>query len=109
MENNRKTRILVYDSGCPKCRFISKVVKIFDLRQKFAYYSLRDKKGVKLLHEFFQIIPYNFHFVIDDKDLCYTGIKAIPIILYEIILGLLWPYGSKGPFWIQRTISKISH
>ena len=57
MEEQQKSRILIYDAGCPKCRFISKVVKIFDLRQKFAYYSIREKKGVKLLHEFFRVIP----------------------------------------------------
>ena len=103
MEEQQKSRILIYDAGCPKCRFISKVVKIFDLRQKFAYYSIREKKGVKLLHEFFRVIPYNFHFVVDDKDICYTGLKAIPIILYEIIIGLLWPYGSNGPYWIPHS------
>ena len=103
MEQKRKTKILVYDNGCPKCRFICAVVKMFDLRQKFDYYGLRENRGKKLLKEFFRIIPYNFHFVVDDKDLCYSGIKAIPIILYELILGLLWPYGSNGPHWIHRT------
>lgn len=102
MEQKRKNFVLVYDNGCPKCRFISKVVRMFDLRQKFDYFGLREKRGQRLLLEFFRIIPYNFHFVVDDKDLCYSGIKAIPIILYELILGLLWPYGSH-PDWIHRS------
>ena len=98
----KKTKILVYDPSCPKCRFIGKLVKIFDLRSKFAYYSIRSKESAQLLHEFFRVIPYNFHFIIDDKDLCYSGLKAIPLILYEIMTGLLWPYGSEGPFWIHK-------
>ena len=102
----QKQKILIYDAGCPKCRFISKLVRIFDLRQKFGYYSIRSKEGAKLLHEFFRVIPYNFHFIIDDKDLCYSGLKAIPLILYELIIGLIWPYGSNGPFWIDKSSIK---
>jgi predicted DCC family thiol-disulfide oxidoreductase YuxK len=101
-----QTRILIYDPKCPKCRFIGKIVRIFDISQKFKYYNLRSSSAAKLLHEFFRVIPYNFHFIIDDKDLCYTGIKAIPLILYEIITGLLWPYGSSGPYWIAKSSIK---
>jgi len=98
----KSTKILVYDPHCPKCRFLGKIVRLFDIKQKFSYFDIRTKEASKLLHDFFRIIPYNFHFIIDDKDLCYTGIKAIPIVLYELIIGLLWPYGGKGPYWIAK-------
>ena len=104
----KKNKILVYDPGCPKCRFIGKLVRIFDLRSKFTYYSIRSKESSLLLHDFFKNFPYNFHFIIDDKDLCYSGLKAIPLIFYEIILGVLWPYGSEGPFWMHHSPSQNS-
>ena len=95
-------KVLVYDPACPYCRFIGKLVKIFDIKQKLTYYPIRTKQASSLLHDFFEIIPYNFHFVYDNKDLCYTGLKAIPLVLYELIIGLIWPYGGKKPFWMKE-------
>lgn len=95
-------KILVYDPACPYCRLIGKIVKIFDIKQKLSYYPIRSKKASSLLHEFFSIIPYNFHFIYDDRDLCYTGLKAIPLVLYELIMGLVWPYGGNKPHWMKN-------
>ena len=97
-----KRKVLIYDPKCPKCRFIGKVVKFIDFGGKITFFELRSKDAVSLLHEFYQHIPWNFHFIIDHKDLCYTGIKAIPAILYELTAGILWPFGGKGPHWMDE-------
>ena len=104
----RQKMVLVYDPACPYCRFIGKLVKIFDIKQKLTYFPIRSRESSSLLHEFFEIIPYNFHFIYDDKDLCYTGLKAIPMLLYEIIIGLIWPYNSKGPFCIDELKTRLN-
>ncbi|MHA2365269.1 MAG: hypothetical protein ACXAC7_15025 [Candidatus Hodarchaeales archaeon] len=93
-------KFLLYESECPKCRILSRLCKLFDIRQKITLIPLRSKEAVDLLHEFYESIPYNFHFIDDEKDLCFTGLKAIPPILADMIFGLLWPYGSKGPIWL---------
>lgn len=40
----------------------------------------------------------------DDKDLCYSGIKAIPAIIWYTFLGMLWPFGGAGPSWIKARL-----
>ena len=95
-------KVLIYDPACPYCRIIGKIVKIFDITNKLTYYPIRTKEASSLLHDFFEIIPYNFHFVYDDRDLCYTGLKAIPMLLYEIIKGLIWPYCCKEPILFEN-------
>ena len=102
-------KILVYDPSCPYCRFIGKIVKIFDISQKLTYYPIRSRQASSLLHEFFEVIPYNFHFVYDDRDLCYTGLKAIPLLLYELIIGLFWPFGGKETFWMDGLKLRLHH
>jgi predicted DCC family thiol-disulfide oxidoreductase YuxK len=104
-----KRKVLIYDPRCPKCKFIGKLVKFFDFGGKFTFFNLTSKEAVDLLHEFYPRIPYNFHFIIDHKDLCYTGIKAIPAILFELISGLFWPFGGKGPHWMKEFKQKILH
>ena len=101
-------KILVYDPACPYCRLIGKIVKIFDLKQKLTYYPIRTKEASSLLHDFFAIIPYNIHFIYNDRDLCYTGLKAIPLVLYELIMGLIWPYGGKKPSWLKDIRIKLN-
>ena len=101
-------KVLVYDPACPYCRFIGRIVKIFDVKQQLTYYPIRTKRASSLLHEFFEIIPYYFHFIYDDKDLCYTGLKAIPMLLYEIIMGLIWPYGGKPTLSIKELKLRLS-
>ena len=102
MKKAMQNRVLIFDSRCPKCRFISKIVKFFDFGGKFSFLALTSKEGNNLLHEFYANIPYNFHFIIDHKDLCYTGIKAIPAIFKELIYGMFWPFGGEGPHWMNE-------
>lgn len=94
-------KILIYDPRCPKCRFLGKLVRFFDFGGKFTFYPIATREASEILHDFYRNIPYNFHFIIDHKDLCYTGIKAIPAVLYELIAGLFWPFGGNGPHWLR--------
>ena len=95
-------KILIYEGDCPKCRLLSNLAKIFDVRGKLTYIPIRTKVATQLLHDFYEKIPYNFHFINDDKDLCFTGLKSIPPILWELISGILWPFGGKGPIWLTQ-------
>jgi len=99
-------KILIYEGACPKCRLLSNLAKIFDVRGKLTYLPIRTKEATELLHGFYEKIPYNFHFIDDDKDICYTGLKSIPVIFYEIIIGLFWPFGGKGPLWLSQWRAK---
>ena len=99
-------KYLIYEGECPKCRFLSNICKIFDVRGKITYVPIRSKEAVRILHDFYAKIPYNFHFINDDKDLCFTGLKSIPAILWEIISGLFWPFGGKGPLWLNQWRAK---
>ena len=92
--------ILIYESKCPKCRFLSKLVYLFDIRGVFSFLPIRSRKAVSLLHEFYDHPSYNFYFIDDDRNLCYSGLKAVPAILLNLMKGIFWPFGGKGPDWL---------
>ena len=104
-----KNLILIYESKCPKCRLLSKLVFLFDIKGQFTFIPIRSKKAVQLLKEFYNNPPYNFHMIDDDKDLCYTGIKAIPAIIRYIFLGILWPFGGNGSGWVKARLGYSSN
>lgn len=94
--------ILVYEAKCPKCRVLKFLAGVFDLRQKITYMAIREKETILLLKEFYEHPPYNFHFIYNDRDLCFTGLKAVPMIMKELLTGFFWPYGGRGPYWLEQ-------
>ena len=79
--------VLVYEAECPKCTFFSNLIMIFDFRGRIKKVALRSSEAYDLLSGFYDKIPYNFHFVEDAADLCYTGIPVIPNVFKQLFLG----------------------
>lgn len=96
-----KQIILIYESKCPKCRLLSKLIYLFDVKGQFIFIPIRSKKAVTLLKEFYTNPPYNFHMIDNNKDLCYTGVKAIPAIIWKIFCGIIWPFHGEGSNWVK--------
>ena len=101
-------KYLVYEGKCKKCTFIANFFTLFDLNQQFKIVPLRSKEARDLLHDFYEKIPYNFHYIDDQNDLCYTGLKAIPALFSTVIKGVLWPFNWNGSKYLQN-MNNIYH
>lgn len=84
----RKPRfILVYEGECEKCTFFSGLVGIFDFRGRIKRVELRTGEAYNLLSAFYDKIPYAFHFIDDENDICYTGLPVIPNVFRQLWAG----------------------
>ncbi len=82
--------ILIYEAKCPFCRRVKRLVQLFDIGKRIEYLPIRSKEARRLLYEFYDRPPYDFHFI--DGDFCFTGKKAISRILQTLFLSVIWPY-----------------
>ena len=74
---------------------MSKLAHIFDIKGQFSFKPIRSLQAVKLLKEFYDHPPYSFFIIDDINDLCFYGLKAVPIIVKNLLFGLLWPFGGR--------------
>lgn len=101
MKVMKSQAILIYENRCPKCRLLSKLIYFFDIKGQFTFVPIRSKAARQLLKEFYENPPYNFHMIDDSKNLCYTGLKAVPAIVWKAFLGIIWPFHGKGSNWVK--------
>ncbi len=92
--------ILIYESMCPFCRRVKKLIQLFDIGNRIEYIPIRSKEARDLLHEFYEHPPYDFHFI--DGDFCFTGKRAIPRILQTLFISAIWPYSGIRKLVHQR-------
>ncbi len=87
--------ILIYEDKCKKCRFLSNLVALLDIRKRIRRIPIRSKEAAKILSQFYEHPPYNFHFIDATETYCFTGIKAIPMLIKSVLLSLFWPFTPK--------------
>ncbi len=89
----KSNKIIVYDSNCPKCRLISKLIRFLDVKREISFLSIRDEDTIMLLKKIYGgKAPFNYHYFNKRKGIYGYGIQVLPFILWDVFMAILFPY-----------------